>query len=60
MLTGDYDDIIRNYSEHVHDFWCYVKFDQGWSFGELYDDGNKIHPLLKPYTSLNKKVRTKI
>ncbi len=25
MLTGDYDDIIKNYAEHVHDFWCYSK-----------------------------------
>jgi hypothetical protein len=28
MLTGDYDEIIRNYSEHVHDYWCFSKVIQ--------------------------------
>ena len=46
---------MRDYI-HVH---ITFQFEQGWSVGELYDDGNKVHPLLKPYANLNKKEQIK-
>jgi hypothetical protein len=77
----DYEDLIKNYAEHTHDFSCFLKvfffvffglpcsmtvlqtklifankFENGWSYGELYDDASKTHPILKSYSSLPKKV----
>ncbi len=34
MLTGDYDEIIRNYSEHVHDYWCFSKVNSNFKIDE--------------------------
>ena len=55
-LTPDYEEIIRTYSEHVHDYWCYNKFEQGWSYGDTYSDSTKVHPLLRAYPNLPRKV----
>lgn len=56
-MTPDFEEIIKTYSEHVHDFWSYNKFDQGWSIGDSYNDSIRIHPLIKPYQSLSRKVK---
>lgn len=32
-----------------------MKFEEGWSFHETYNDSTKMHPLLKPYSNLSRK-----
>jgi hypothetical protein len=54
-LTSEFDEIIRNYAEHVHDYSSYTRIENGWSFGEVYDDASKKHPIIKPYSNLSKK-----
>lgn len=58
-LTKEYEEIVKIYSEHVHDYWCYNKFEQGWSYGEIYNDANMAHPMLKPYDQLSRKEQVK-
>lgn len=59
MLTSDFEEIVKFYSEHVHDFWSYNKFDQGWSYGQTYSDSEKLHPSLKQYQNLSRKDQMK-
>ena len=56
QLTPDFEVLSKQYSEHVHDYWCFNKFEEGWSYGEVFNDAQKAHPLLKPYQSLSRKV----
>ena len=32
-----------------------MQFEQGWSYGEIYNDASMIHPLLKPFDQLPRK-----
>ena len=34
----------------------YFQLDEGWLFGNMYDDDRKTHPLLKPYHLLDERV----
>ena len=36
-----------------------IKFEDGWSYGDAYNDSTKIHPLLKPYQNLSRKDQQK-
>jgi len=58
-LGHEYEEIAKSYSEHVHDYWCLTKFDQGWSYGDTYSDATKVHPMLKPYKQLGRKDQMK-
>lgn len=58
-LTSEFDEIIKNYAEHVHDYLSYSRIESGWSYGEIYDDASKKHPVIKPYANLNKKEQLK-
>lgn len=38
---------------------CHLCFqlDEGWLFGNVFDDDRKTHPLLKPFHLLDERVR---
>ena len=58
-MPNNFEEIAKTYSEHVHDYWCFNKFDQGWSYGDIYNDACKTHPMLKPYNQLGRKDQMK-
>jgi len=38
--------------EDLHESWLTVKMARGWTYGALYDLGQKTSPYLKPWTDL--------
>ncbi len=45
--------------EELHGSWIQAYFAMGWSYGEIYDRENKIHPDLVPYADLGQLERDK-
>ena len=39
-------------AENVHETWAKGRVDAGWKYGEIRDEGKKIHPCLIPYHDL--------
>ena len=42
-------------AENVHETWSAKRMSQGWRYGEVRDDGAKLHPGLVPYSELAEK-----
>lgn len=36
----------------------YLQLEEGWLYGNYYDDERKTHPFLKPYHLLDEKVQS--
>lgn len=51
-LDNDLNSVVQKFSEHYHDAWASRKMENGWTYGELWSDSNKLHPRLKPYDML--------
>lgn len=47
------EDIARN----VHEVWAKGRMDEGWSYGPLRDDVQRLHPGLVPYEELTEAER---
>lgn len=43
------DALLRRLSRMEHDRWCAERRLDGWRFGEVRDDGRRIHPKLIPF-----------
>ncbi|KAK3736855.1 hypothetical protein RRG08_000604 [Elysia crispata] len=56
-LNQPVESAVNKYAEHFHDCWAVKKIEQGWQFGNTYDDDRKIHPLLKPYHLLDERTK---
>lgn len=57
VLDNDLNSIVHKFSEHYHDAWANRKLENGWVYGEQFNDVNKSHPRLKPYMMLSEYVR---
>lgn len=55
-LDNDLNSIVQKFSEHYHDAWANRKLENGWVYGEQFNDVNKSHPRLKPYMMLSEYV----
>ncbi|XP_063061461.1 ryanodine receptor 1b isoform X2 [Engraulis encrasicolus] len=49
------DAFINKYAEHTHDKWAFEKVQNNWTYGELFDDVAKTHPMLRPYKTFSEK-----
>lgn len=56
VLDNDLNSIVQKFSEHYHDAWANRKLENGWVYGEQFNDINKAHPRLKPYMMLSEYV----
>lgn len=56
VLDNDLNSIVHKFSEHYHDAWANHKLENGWVYGEQFNDVNKSHPRLKPYMMLSEYV----
>ena len=39
-------------AEELHEQWCQAYLAMGWTWGEKYDPGARVHPDLVPYADL--------
>ena len=54
-LDKDIIDLREVFAENVHEVWAKARLDDGWKYGPLRDDSNKIEPYLLPYDLLPEK-----
>lgn len=51
-LDNDILELSELLAKNAHDVWAQERIRQGWSYGEMRDDGKKEHPCLVPYEEL--------
>ncbi|CAG0880143.1 unnamed protein product [Darwinula stevensoni] len=52
-LTAELNDVVQKFSENYHDAWAARKMENGWAYGDTWNDEHKTHPRLKPYSMLS-------
>lgn len=46
-------DLCEKIAENIHDVWAKGRIEEGWTYGQLRDEGNKKTPCLVPYSDLD-------
>lgn len=44
--------LIEEMAKNVHEVWAQNRIKEGWTYGPVRDDVNKMHPCLVPYEEL--------
>ena len=52
FLTPELLALTEKLAENTHDVWAKGRIEQGWKYGKIRDDNNKLHPCLIPYSEL--------
>eukprot|EP00002_Diphylleia_rotans_P018251 TRINITY_DN3539_c0_g1_i3.p1 TRINITY_DN3539_c0_g1~~TRINITY_DN3539_c0_g1_i3.p1 ORF type:complete len:1133 (+),score=222.66 TRINITY_DN3539_c0_g1_i3:432-3830(+) len=55
--VGEYNPIMEELAEHIHDQWTLSKLTADWRYGPTRDNINKIHPDMKPYMELSNETK---
>ena len=51
-LANGIIELCEVFAENVHEVWAKARFDDGWKYGPIRDDSNKIDPYIIPYDLL--------
>jgi ryanodine receptor 2 len=51
-LSDDINSLAEVLAKNTHDVWAAGRIAQGWTYGNMRDDINKLHPCLVPYEEL--------
>ena len=51
-LPPEFDSLVEQLAEHVHDLWAARRIAQEWRWGPQRDELRKTHPNLVPYAQL--------
>lgn len=43
---------VEQYAERAHDDWSHCMIDSGWVEGSQYDEMQRCHPSIKPFSQL--------
>ncbi len=52
VLSPELLALTEKLAENTHDVWAKGRIEQGWKYGKIRDDNNKLHPCLIPYSEL--------
>lgn len=52
ILSPELLALTEKLAENTHDVWAKGRIEQGWKYGKIRDDNNKLHPCLIPYSEL--------
>lgn len=53
VLSADLRELVERLARSNHDHWARKRIEEGWRYGRLRDDTNKLHPDLVPYEELS-------
>ncbi|KAK2706501.1 hypothetical protein QYM36_016513 [Artemia franciscana] len=53
IMNQDLTNLVQQFSEHYHDAWALRKMENGWAYGQEWNDQLKTHPRLKQYHLLS-------
>lgn len=51
-LPSSLNDLAEALAENVHETWASERISDGWAWGPVRDDANRLHPCLVPYERL--------
>ena len=51
-LSEELSNLVEKISENIHDAWAEKRIENGWAYGNVYDNINKLHPCLVEYGKL--------
>lgn len=51
-LSEELSNLVEKISENIHDAWAEKRKENGWVYGSVYDNINKLHPCLVEYSKL--------
>ena len=51
-LTSDLEELVERLAQNNHDQWARSRIEEGWRYGEMRNDVDKLHPDLLPYEQL--------
>ena len=52
-LPSEIAELSEKLARNTHEVWAKGRLDDGWCYGEVRDDENKLHPCLVPYDQLS-------
>ena len=52
-LSPDLQELVERLSENNHDNWAQSRIKEGWRYGPIRNDAEKLHPDLVPYNKLS-------
>lgn len=53
VSKDDYDRIAEQFAQKIHEDWLNDRISNGWRYGDLRDDSQKTHPLVKNWSQLS-------
>ena len=53
QLSNELNTLVQKFSEHFHDAWAQRKMEAGWTFGDRFDDHQKINDRIRPFATLD-------
>lgn len=53
VLGSDIMKLSEELAKNTHEVWSAGRMADGWKYGEMRDDGKKLHPCLVEYESLS-------
>ncbi|KAL4238125.1 Ryanodine receptor 2 [Mactra antiquata] len=58
-LNQSVENACHKFAEHFHDNWALKKIDEGWTYGNNFDDDRKHHPTIRPFHMLGDREKSK-
>ena len=52
-LSDEILELSESLAENVHEIWAQGRIADGWVYGEVRNDGQKLHPCIVPYKELS-------
>ena len=52
QLPEELQPLLESMAKNVHEIWAKQRIKQGWKYGEVRDDAQKLHPCLIAYEDL--------
>ena len=52
-LSSDILELSEKLARNTHEVWAQGRLDDGWKYGKVRDDENKLHPCLVAYDELS-------
>lgn len=52
VLPEELNSLAEEIAKNVHEVWSEARMKEGWTYGDVRNDAEKLHPCLVPYEQL--------
>lgn len=53
VLPEELNSLAEEIAKNVHEVWSEARMKEGWTYGDVRNDAEKLHPCLVPYEQLS-------